>query len=586
METEVLEQVKSGIRVVLGDAERAVYYLQRQQFHQGCVHGVQMLEHISSCMDLLLSALPEINGPEPVIDDGGLLLMFQEIQEAQEKRDYVLLSDLYSLKLIPVFSGLVERIAVAMGVHIDEKLLRSNIRCCREHAPQLLVSLFPEFVLKEAGEKEMFSDEALGLIAGQVEEVLQKGYSVEETSSGFYTLSICEAGHYFYVHTNGQIIQEALQQAQEWLAQGKEKYTFYGLGFAYPYLEMLSGDQNISVQVVEMNRELLFLAMVFAPIGRLYESGRFSLLYDPTGHRLEKMNLHVDETEGCYIFYPALRGITKQHIRRQLEAFFVEESSIRGQKHQLDGNFRKNSRANYGSLEDLKDAFQGKDIVIVAAGPSLDKNIHQLKEKKNGTVILSVGTVLQKLLSEGIRPDYVIIIDSGIATYRQIEGVERCGVPLLFLSTAFSRIVKNYEAEKYMICQKGYRPAEELAEENGWRTVETGGSVVTTAFSLCLCLRVSRIIFVGLDLAYTENADHASGTAIYNKIKEDTGIWVEGTDGTQLRSSSNLMVYKEWLEQRIANRSEEEKKIPVIDATEGGAKKHGMENMPLKKALR
>lgn len=586
MELKVIEKLKSDIQNILGDAGRSVYYLQRQQYYKGMIHSSRLMEYISDCMDTLVSALPEINGQEPLADIEGLLLMLQEIQEAQENSDYVLLSDLFNLKLIPVFSGIEERIVLALGVHIDEKLMWKNIQCCRKNAPQLLVSLFPEAVLRKMEAKEEFSDETIGMVVEQVERVMQKGYSVEESSSGFLTLSICEKGHHYYFHTNGQIVQEAFQQAQEWLAQEKEEYTFYGLGFAYPYLEMLSEDQNIFIQVVEMNRDLLFLAMVFAPVWRLYESGRFSLVYDPTGHRLEKMGLQVNETKGFYIFYPALHGVTKEHIRRQLETFFLEESSIRGQKRQLDGNFRKNVRAEYGSIEDLRGIFQNKDVVIVAAGPSLDKNIQYLKEKRNDRIILAVGTVLKKLLTEGIRPDFVIIMDSGMGTCRQIQGQEQCGVPLIFLSTVFSRIVRDYQGEKYLLCQKGYQPAEELAEKNGWKMVDTGGSVVTTAFDLCLRLRVSCVIFVGLDLAYTGNIDHASGTDIHNRVAKDTGVWVEGIHGTRIQTAKNLKVYKEWLESRIANRSEEEKRIPVIDATEGGARKQGMEIMTLQKALR
>ena len=213
----------------------------------------------------------------------------------------------------------------------------------------------------------------------------------------------------------------------------------------------------------------------------------------------------------------------------------------------------------------------------MAAGPSLDKNIDKLRQKREGIILLAAGTVLKKLLAAGIRPDFVIMLDANPTVYSQIQGAEDCMVPLLFLSTACSRVTQNYQGEKYMLCQKGFAPAEELAGENGWMLIESGGSVITAALDLCLRLRVKRIIFAGLDLAYTDSLDHASGTCDRAKVVQDTGILVDSVDGGKIATGKNLKVYLDWIERRIAQRAGEEKEIPILDATEGGARKKGME---------
>lgn len=358
------------------------------------------------------------------------------------------------------------------------------------------------------------------------------------------------------------------------------------MGMGYPYIEMLALDKNISVRVLEMNREMLILAILFAPLHLLFESERFSLLYDPTGNKLKTMDLGINHRRGFYILKPALHGIRNSSLRERLERYFVEESSVRTHGRDLIGCFRKNVRVQAGGIDDLRERFADRKIVIVAAGPSLDNNLAALKAKREDTLVLAAGTVLKKMLQEGVVPDYVIIIDSGESTYVQITGVEDCGVPLIFLSTVFSSIPRNYRGEKFILFQKGFEPAEEMASKRDCQKVESGGSVMTTALDLCLRLPVKAIIFIGLDLALKDGLDHASGTASRSKVAKDTGIWVSGVKEERVQTTRNLQLYLQWIEGRLARRSVAEKRIPVVDATEGGARKEGMSVETLKEALK
>ena len=69
----------------------------------------------------------------------------------------------------------------------------------------------------------------------------------------------------------------------------------------------------------------------------------------------------------------------------------------------------------YG-LGDLKEAFDNVDLekipaVIVAAGPSLDKNIGELKNAKGKAFIIAVDTALKALAKENIMPDIAVTVD-------------------------------------------------------------------------------------------------------------------------------------------------------------------------------
>lgn len=587
MKIEELKSLKEEVRFAIRQINRFSYFSRKQQFYYSNQIMVELWDRLPQIVELLSKHLEALNEDSVIFDLEGLACALQEIQKAQIAKDYVLLVDLYELQLLPVLIAVEEKIVMAMGVQIDETLLQKNIVSSYHKNPQLLYSLFPEDVIKEClQEQKELSNPCMEQIVSSVEKCISQGYTVEPTSSGYDTVAVKEGEHLYYMHSNGSVTTEAMQLAQEWIAQEKEEYTFYGLGFGYAYLEMLEADHNLSIRVFEANRELLILAMVFAPLWQLLEEERFELIYDPTGHKLKKDVLQITGDCGMYIFYPALKGLRKKALREQLESYFIEESSVRTQTRSLTGNFKKNSRVEAGNIQELQEHFKGKKVVIVAAGPSLDKNIGALKEKTEGTLILAAGTVLKKLLREQIIPDYVIMTDANKNVYRQIEDIEDCDVPLLFLSTVYSRVVQKYRGKKYMLCQSGFAPAEELAEKQGWALVNSGGSVMTVALDLCLRLQVSQIIFAGLDLAYTDQMDHAAGTADQAAVVQETGILVDAVNGGKIATGKNLKLYLDWIENRLAIRTERECQISVIDATEGGACKKGMEQMTLQQAMK
>lgn len=586
VKVQELKALKEEMRFAIRQINRFCYFSRKQQYYYSNQIMVKLWERLPEIVDLLAKHMQALNEDNVIFDLEGLAFALQEIQKAQLAKDYVLLVDLYELQLLPVFIAVEEKIAVVLGVQVEEALFLKNVESCHCKNPQLLYSLFQENMIKECLQnKKTISDACMAQVIETVERCMEKGYVVEPTSSGYDTLAIRDGEHLYYMHSNGSITSEAMQLAQEWLVQGKENYTFYGLGFGYAYLEMLEMDHNVSVRVFEGNRELLILAMVFAPLWHLLEEERFELIYDPTAHKMKKDIFAITEESGMYVFYPALKGIRKKTLQEQLETYFMEESSVRTQMRSLEGNFKKNSRVQAESMKELQNQFKGKKVIIVAAGPSLDKNIRQLREKTEGTLLVAVGTVLKKLLHENVIPDYVIMTDANESIYRQIEDIEDSDVPLIFLSTVYSKVTQNYKGKKYMLCQSGFAPSEKYAKAKEIPLVNSGGSVITVALDMCLQLQVSQIIFVGLDLAYTNHLDHAAETAEQAAVVQETGVFVDATDGGKIATGKNLRLYLKWIENRLAKRTDREQQVRVIDATEGGAYKKGMEQMTLQQAL-
>ncbi|NLJ96084.1 MAG: DUF115 domain-containing protein [Clostridiales bacterium] len=313
----------------------------------------------------------------------------------------------------------------------------------------------------------------------------------------------------------------------------------------------------------------------------MLSSDRVFIHYDLKFEGLNKKIKEINNEASFVIHYPSLRNIQVEPIKRQLEDIFIAYSSVNNQIGELTRNFRRNI-ANYDYIvDDLKRDFEGKDLYIVAAGPSLDKNFKELLNVSKDAIILSTGTVFKKLINAGINPDFIIIIDGTTNVYRQIDGIEHFEIPILLLSTSYYKISQNYSGKKYIAFQDGFKKAEEYAKTNNLIMYDTGGSVSTTALDIGIKLGCRRIIFLGLDLAYTDDRNHASETAAEKKITSPDFRKVEDINGNLISTGRNLDMYRKWIENRIENVTE----IEFIDATEGGAKVKGMQIKKLSECL-
>ena len=225
--------------------------------------------------------------------------------------------------------------------------------------------------------------------------------------------------------------------------------------------------------------------------------------------------------------------------------------------------------------------------IIVAAGPSLNKNIKELKKAKGRAFIIAVDTAIKPLLAEGIIPDMFAIVD-GKKPIELVEKEEARNIPLL-TSISAANSVLSYHTGKKFFYNEGYVYINSMFYRNGesFETVACGGSVATSAFALAFMIGIDTIILVGQDLALTGNKTHADGTFQEKMETIDTShsIMVPGNIEKEVPTRDDFKMYLEWYNQYIKDCKEYRKQFKVINATEGGAKIDGTEVMTLKDAI-
>jgi len=242
------------------------------------------------------------------------------------------------------------------------------------------------------------------------------------------------------------------------------------------------------------------------------------------------------------------------------------------------------------SVSDLMEQFRTSGFnqypaIVVSAGPSLDKNILELKNAKGKAFIIAVDAALGALNKAGIVPDFAVTVDPNKhLELFEFDDFEK--IPLLVDISHNSKINKLSNAKRfYMNSDEKYMDYLFETYEKPLGRLESGGSVACLAFSLCVRSGFKEIILIGQDLAYPNGKQHASNTyKDRKKIDLDpskTYFEVDDIFGGKVLTERNMNFYRKWFENQIIRYNQ----IHVTDATEGGAKIEGAEIATLKDTI-
>lgn len=426
--------------------------------------------------------------------------------------------------------------------------------------------------LLEAGALPILND-----MNAEPEEYFCGNYKVEGTVSGYKTIKHLPSG--IYLHSNVNPMDEARVLIKQCYDMKKEKYAVWGCGLAYHILrlyEMTRG--SIPITVFEEDEQIIELANKVGVLKKIPVENLACVL-DKNGSKFAEFI--SDEKVGVLMHLPSIRKIEDFKVKQLLHSFFASWNGVIQYKEELANNFRYNNTNCRHNVDEIKQDLEGKDVVIVGAGPSLDScGIDYMREVVGKKKIVAVTTVLKKLLACGITPDYTIVMDSQQRTIAQIEGGTDISVPIIIDSTACWRFAKEYKGCKYIVYQKGYEDAEKAANDGKFTLYETGGSVTTLALEIVLKSSAKTVELVGVDLAYPEGVSHASGTIDCEKRVVSGMEKVRAVDGTWVYTDILFNSYRIWIENKIL----EYPWVPVYNLSDCGAAIKGTERKIIKQS--
>ena len=166
----------------------------------------------------------------------------------------------------------------------------------------------------------------------------------------------------------------------------------------------------------------------------------------------------------------------------------------------------------------LSGLFKGRPAIVVAAGPSLDRNLTLLERHRDRVVLIAVDTAVRPLLSAGLEPDLIVSVDPSRANARHLIGLP--ALPRSWFVAEGSidpRVFGRFEGRTFVYRVSDHHPWPWLASHGCARGhLHAWGSVLTTAFDWHGASEAGcdPIVFAAADLAYTADGPTAAAPSM------------------------------------------------------------------------
>ncbi len=234
--------------------------------------------------------------------------------------------------------------------------------------------------------------------------------------------------------------------------------------------------------------------------------------------------------------------------------------------------------------------FQNVPAIICGAGPSLKKNIHLLKDLKERALILAGGSSLNALCKEGILPHFGAGIDPNPTQYYRFMGHSVKNIPFFFRPRMNYKAFRSLTGPRlYINGAGGYDTAEWFERELGIEgsIPDEGHNVVNFCTAIASELGCSPIIFVGMDLAYSDLKSYAEGVVDDPSVTEEqltqTGLFETSAVVRKDIYGDKVYTMWKWIAESVwlSDFAEKYPDLTIINATEGGIGFEGIPNEPL-----
>jgi len=374
-------------------------------------------------------------------------------------------------------------------------------------------------------------------------------------------------------------------------------YVVLGIGLGYGTLQLLGDSLFKKVIVIEKDLdcfrralEVTDLADAFAnPLVKFLVGCPEQDLYIEIHHAVDPHLVGLKEVK--FLPWPASMTVAGDYYRQVVKAFkdvaniYIAErgndpyDTLVGYE-QFFTNIREyleNPAAGY-----VKDLFKGRPAIVVATGPSLQKNIHLLKEAENSAVIVSADASLRILHEHGIHPHLVTTIERTPGFDKQFRDLDNLDKTVFAtISFAHPTTLSGYQGP-LLFFNRIYNFMDKLHLLDD--CMQLGLSTANMAYEVARHLGCSPIILVGNDLAFDSSGNtHAQGFLYGQKqpvYEEFDRFAVPGNVDEWVTTCEGWFNCIKQYEKRVDGWDG-----TLINATAGGARIRGSVVMPLKDVL-
>lgn len=368
----------------------------------------------------------------------------------------------------------------------------------------------------------------------------------------------------------------------------------FGMGAGYYFSYIKKNFPHLKhLIIVEPNVEFFKEMLKFIDFGKLnskIKSVMFLINKKPeeaveflTGEFKKYLNLGVEVVSNISYrtIYHGYFEFLHKKIIENLRNTIVNTATLKFISNRDTINFFNNIHNKTLEFEKIASIFKDRPAILVSAGPSLNKNMHLLKDLKDKAIIVAVGSAIKILHNNEIVPHFRVAIDGGESEMKIFKDIDTSNSILLYSNSIYHEILPEYRGPKVSF-HLNTMPLEKYLRtkvEENLNTIRSGFSVANVAFDLLCKSGCSKIIIIGQDLCYTGGKNYAKGSWNNDDINLNKKGYIKTFDifGNEVYTTRPYLGMKNLFERLYKFYSS----VPVVNATEGGLNIEGFVNSTL-----
>lgn len=393
-----------------------------------------------------------------------------------------------------------------------------------------------------------------------------------------------------------------ITEAMIWAEQYEEKnygrskrvFLMFGLGNGYFVRELLKiiGEEE-SIVIYEPSKELFLHILDNFDISDILSNPNLFLTVEEINQQdvdkiLRQYELDIMRGQSVLLPHPGYESLFQTELKKFMSIYNDIYISAVMNSNTASAYGEKWAEAEIDNLpiilesnmiEECRDIIPKEvPVILVASGPSLNKNASIIKKAKGKALILAVDSAVKYLHHFGVEPDFIVSVDV-IKLLSHFQNPVSMNTPMFLSVMSNPQVVTlNKERKVFFDDNRLIKNIKGIDEPNA--QIIGAGSVATSTFVLATYLGAKKIILVGQDLSFQGNASHALGDRLQENYSTEYFELIEGNDGTMIKTRFDWYKYLCWYNEIIPNFDG-----VVINATEGGAKIKGTKIMSLEQAI-
>lgn len=380
---------------------------------------------------------------------------------------------------------------------------------------------------------------------------------------------------------------------------------FYGLGLAYSYDALktwLREDPNRHLVYVEDDLEVISCFLYTERATELLQDPQVKLFHFKQWGDQRAYYLH-----SCFL-KDRIRFLTLSYYYRRREEDATRLCYQILYNHVFVGNmhkeylsgqsgFLKNFFSHLLRLSDsylgngLFDQFKNVPAIICGAGPSLEKNVDLLKQLSNRALIFAGGSSLNVLSAHGVIPHFGLGIDPNLEQYHRLMTTHVFHIPAFYRFRLFFEAFQLMQGPHLYVAGSANQLASWVEHTLGIKfpLIDEGHNVVHFCTEIAKAMGCNPIIYVGMDLAFTEVKTYATGigqhplwlgkSSPYNPEKES--VAARDIHGEKIQTKWDWLLEAIWLGQY----AQRYPALKMINASEGGLGFPPVPNLSLQEVI-